>query len=88
VVWFGYIFFIYTEEVPLSATILPATVIAGKGKEGGGERCQCIAGGHKEMSSVFAEQDALVYEPKCWGAGGGGGCGVSANEYSCTHGAK
>ncbi len=23
---------------------------------------------------------ALVYEPKC----GGGGCGVSANEYSCT----
>ncbi len=24
---------------------------------------------------------ALVYEPKCWGAGN---CGVSANEHSCT----
>ncbi len=29
---------------------------------------------------------ALIYEPKCeWR--GGGGCGVSANEYSCAHGA-
>jgi hypothetical protein len=28
---------------------------------------------------------ALVYEPKC---GGEGGCGVSANEYSFTHGAQ
>ncbi len=27
----------------------------------------------------------LVYEPKC---GGGGSCLVSANEYSCTHGAQ
>jgi hypothetical protein len=27
---------------------------------------------------------ALVYEPK----GGGGGCGVSANEYSCAHEAQ
>ncbi len=27
---------------------------------------------------------ALVYVPKC---GGGGGCGVSDNEYSCAHGA-
>ncbi len=27
---------------------------------------------------------ALVYEPKC----GGGGCGISANEYSCAHGAQ
>jgi hypothetical protein len=26
---------------------------------------------------------ALVYEPKCRGKGGGS-CGVSANEYSCT----
>jgi hypothetical protein len=25
---------------------------------------------------------ALIYEPNC---GGGGSCGVSANEYSCTH---
>jgi hypothetical protein len=30
---------------------------------------------------------ALVYEPKCGGRGGGG-CGVSANEYSCAHGAQ
>jgi hypothetical protein len=29
---------------------------------------------------------ALVFEPKCGGMGGGGGCGVSAIEYSCTHG--
>ncbi len=29
---------------------------------------------------------ALVYEPKC--EGGEGGCGISANEYSCAHGAK
>jgi hypothetical protein len=28
---------------------------------------------------------ALVYEPKC---GGGYGCGVSANEYRCAHGAQ
>jgi hypothetical protein len=28
----------------------------------------------------------LVYEPKC--RGGGGVCGVSANEYSCAHGAQ
>ncbi len=28
---------------------------------------------------------ALVYEPKC--GGGGRGCGVSANDYSCAHGA-
>ncbi len=27
---------------------------------------------------------ALVYESQC-GAGGGGGCGVSANEYNCAH---
>ncbi len=33
---------------------------------------------------------ALVYEPKCVerGDGGGGGCGVSANEYSFAHGAQ
>jgi hypothetical protein len=36
------------------------------------------SGGHKEMSSILADQSALVYE------GGGGSCGVSANEYSCT----
>ncbi len=31
---------------------------------------------------------ALVYEPKCMGMGGGWGCGVSANEYSCALGAQ
>ncbi len=30
---------------------------------------------------------ALVHEPKCGGMGGGG-LRVSANEYSCTHGAQ
>ncbi len=37
--------------------------------------------GKKEMSSILANS-ALVYEPK-WG-GGGGGCGVSADEHSCA----
>ncbi len=42
------------------------------------------AEGHKEMSSILADQN--IYEPKCEGWwGGGGGCGVSANEYSCAH---
>jgi hypothetical protein len=36
------------------------------------------------MSSILANS-ALLYEPK-WG--GGGGCGVLANEYSCAHGAQ
>jgi hypothetical protein len=41
-------------------------------------------GGHTEMSSILADQySALVYEPKCGGMVGG--CGVSANEYSCAH---
>ncbi len=31
---------------------------------------------------------ALVYEPKCGSRGVGVGCGVSANEYSCAHGAQ
>ncbi len=30
---------------------------------------------------------ALVYEPKL-GGGAEGGCGVSANEYSCAHRAQ
>jgi hypothetical protein len=37
------------------------------------------------MSSIFADQFSdLVYEHKC----GVGVCGVSANEYSCAHGAQ
>jgi hypothetical protein len=52
-------------------------------------RCWLLPGGHKEMSSILADQySALVYEPKCGGWGGGGVCGVSANKYSCTHGAQ
>jgi hypothetical protein len=43
-------------------------------------------GGSKEMSSILANS-ALVHEPKCEG-GGGGRCGVAANEYSCAHGAN
>jgi hypothetical protein len=42
---------------------------------GGGRRGQ--AGGYKEMSSILADQYAVVYEPNC--GGGGGVCGVSAN---------
>jgi hypothetical protein len=45
--------------------------------------------GHKERSSSLADHSALAYEPKCRGmGGGGGGCGVSANEYSCAHEAQ
>jgi hypothetical protein len=43
-------------------------------------------GCHKEMSSILADQYALVDEPKC--GGWGWGCGVPANEYSCAHGAQ
>jgi hypothetical protein len=42
-----------------------------------------FAGSHKEMSSILADQQVLVYER--WG--GGGVYGVSANEYSSAHGA-
>jgi hypothetical protein len=44
-------------------------------------------GSHKGMSSILADHySALVYERKC--GGGGEGCGVSANEYSCAHEAQ
>ncbi len=38
------------------------------------------------MSSIFADQ----YRPRIWAQmrDGGEGCGVSANEYSCAHGAQ
>jgi hypothetical protein len=32
------------------------------------------------------KNSALIYEPKC--GGGAGGCGVSANECNCEHGAQ
>jgi hypothetical protein len=38
-------------------------------------------GGCKKMSSILADQ-----QPKCWGGGGIGSCGVSANDYRCTPG--
>ncbi len=39
------------------------------------------SGGYKEMSSIFAVLIAPSYtNPN----GGGGGCGVSANKYSCA----
>ncbi len=40
---------------------------------GGSKRCR--------LSWAWLTSSALVYEPKCVG---GGTCGVSANEYSCT----
>ncbi len=44
------------------------------------------SGGLKEMSSFLADQLLL----RIWAQmpGGGGCCGVSANEYSCAHGAQ
>ncbi len=36
-------------------------------------------GGHKEMSSILGDQIAPSYM-----GGGGGGCRVSAKEYSCA----
>jgi len=39
----------------------------------------------KRCRLSWLTDSALVYEPKC---GGRGGCGVSANEYSCAHGAQ
>jgi hypothetical protein len=33
-------------------------------------------------------KSAPDFESKCGGRGGGCGCGVSANEYSCAHGAQ
>ncbi len=51
-------------------------------------------GGHKDMSSILADQERLVYQPKCGGGGGLGGLSqwlqlgsVSAKEYSWAHGA-
>jgi hypothetical protein len=47
-----------------------------------------VRGSHRESSNVSGlTNSALVYEPKCGGKRGEG-CGVSANEYSCTHGAQ
>ena len=40
----------------------------------------------KRCRLYWLTNSALVYVPKC--GGGVGGCGVSANEYSCAHGAQ
>ncbi len=45
--------------------------------------CGCQAGGHKEMSSIFADQQRPCIRVQI--SGGGGSCGVSATEYSCAH---
>ncbi len=41
----------------------------------------------KRYRLSWLTNSVLVYEPKRVGMGGGG-CGVSANEYSCGHGAQ
>jgi hypothetical protein len=47
----------------------------------------CLAGDTKRCRLSWLTNSALVYEPKR--GGWEGGCGVSANEYSCTtHGAQ
>ncbi len=40
----------------------------------------------KRCRLSWLTNSALVFEPKC--GRGGGGCGVSANEYSCAHRAQ
>ncbi len=44
----------------------------------------------KRCCLSWLTNSALVYEPKCWGSGGGGSFGVSlsANEYSYAHDAQ
>jgi hypothetical protein len=45
----------------------------------------------KRFRLSWLTNSALVYEPKCGGLvgeGGGGICGVSANENSCAHGTQ
>jgi hypothetical protein len=49
------------------------------------DECTVCQGVTKRRRLSWLTNSALVYEPKC---GGGGGCGVSANEYSCKHGAQ
>ncbi len=57
-----------------------------------GQILYCIAVGivqgvTKRCRLSWLTNSALVYESKCGGRGGGG-CGVSANEYSCAHEAQ
>ncbi len=46
-----------------------------------------VHGVTKRFNLSWLANSTLVYEPKCGGKGGWG-CGVSANEYSCVHGAQ
>jgi hypothetical protein len=49
--------------------------------------CTVCQGVTKRCRLSWLTNSALIYEPKCGGMGGG--CGVSAIEYSsCTHGAQ
>ncbi len=44
-----------------------------------------VQGITKRCCLYWLTNSAFVYEPTCGeGRGGGGGCRVSANEYSCT----
>jgi hypothetical protein len=45
--------------------------------------CSRVLARAKRCRLSWLTNSALVYEPKC-----GGGCGISANEYSCAHGAQ
>jgi hypothetical protein len=52
-------------------------------------RLEVSQGVTKKCRLSWMTNSALVYEPKCGGKGcGGKGCRVSANEYSCAHGAQ
>jgi hypothetical protein len=50
-------------------------------------RVLLASGGHKEMSSILADHERPRIRAQMLG-GGGGGCGVSDNEYSCAHGSQ
>jgi len=60
-----------------------------RGEEGG--RVDILVGRGQEVTKrcrlSWLTNSTLVYEPKCRERGGGG-CGVLANEYSCTQEAK
>jgi hypothetical protein len=54
------------------------------------EVCTCrvfqyYQGGYKNVVYLGWPTALLVFESKFGVMGGGGGCGVSANEYSCAH---
>jgi hypothetical protein len=65
----------------------PESVLASRlatGYQPGHPLPSILTRGHKKMSSILVTNSALV---QYMNAGGGGGSGVSANEYSCAPGA-